>query len=35
MKLPLERVMTLSADTWAACSVIILENLAFWKEKIR
>lgn len=35
MKMPLERVITLSADTWAACSVIVLENLAFWKEKIR
>ena len=35
MKLPLERVITLSADSWAVFFVIVLENLAFWKGKIR
>lgn len=35
MKLPLERVITLSADTWAVFFVIRLEHLACWKGKIR
>lgn len=35
MRLPLERVITLSVDSWAVFFVIVLENPACWKSKIR